>query len=119
MEKSQNLISTYRIQFHRDFNFDDFEVDAEYTELNAMTGFQILVMTPERCLTLIANDPSLLRVVGLVVFDEFQPLIGTNSTYLMPGEELEVTAGVGAFSKAAKPTIFKPAGYLIIIALKS
>ena len=40
-----------------------------------------------------------------VVFDEFQPLIGTNSTYLMPGQELEVTAGVGAFSNAAKPTI--------------
>lgn len=40
-----------------------------------------------------------------VVFDEFQPLIGTNATYLMPGDELEVTAGIGAFSKAATPTI--------------
>ena len=40
-----------------------------------------------------------------VVFDEFQPLIGTNSTYLMPGESLEVTAGIGAYSKAATPTI--------------
>ena len=40
-----------------------------------------------------------------VVFDQFQPLIGTNATYLMPGDELEVTAGVGAFSAAAKPKI--------------
>ncbi|MEO5998933.1 MAG: GldM family protein [Chitinophagaceae bacterium] len=40
-----------------------------------------------------------------VVFDEFQPLIGTNSTYLMPGDILEVTAGIGAYSKAATPTI--------------
>src|SRR6185503_195736 len=40
-----------------------------------------------------------------VVFDQFQPLIGTNATYLMPGDELEVKAGIGAFSAAAKPII--------------
>lgn len=40
-----------------------------------------------------------------VVFDEFQPLIGTNATYLMPGQDLEITAGIGAYSKAARPTI--------------
>jgi hypothetical protein len=40
-----------------------------------------------------------------VVFDEFQPLIGTNATYLMPGDDLEITAGIGAYSKAATPTI--------------
>jgi len=40
-----------------------------------------------------------------VVYDQFQPLVGTNATYLMPGDELEVTAGVGAFSKDAKPKI--------------
>ncbi|MES2004555.1 MAG: gliding motility protein GldM [Bacteroidota bacterium] len=40
-----------------------------------------------------------------VIYDEFQAFAGTNSTYLMPGEELIITAGVGAFSKAARPTI--------------
>jgi gliding motility-associated protein GldM len=40
-----------------------------------------------------------------VVYDQFQPLVGTNATYLMPGDELEITAGVGAFSKDAKPKI--------------
>ena len=40
-----------------------------------------------------------------VIFDEFQAFAGTNSTYLMPGQELEITAGVGAFSKAAKPSV--------------
>jgi gliding motility-associated protein GldM len=40
-----------------------------------------------------------------IVYDEFQAFAGTNSTYLMPGEELVITAGVGAFSKAAKPSI--------------
>jgi gliding motility-associated protein GldM len=40
-----------------------------------------------------------------IVYDEFQAFAGTNSQYLMPGEELVITAGVGAFSKAARPTI--------------
>jgi gliding motility-associated protein GldM len=40
-----------------------------------------------------------------VVYDEFQAFAGTNSQYLMPGQELVITAGVGAFSKAAKPSI--------------
>lgn len=45
--------------------------------------------------------------VGAVqlVYDEFQAFAGTNSQYLMPGQELVITAGVGAFSKAARPTI--------------
>lgn len=40
-----------------------------------------------------------------VIYDEFQAFAGTNSQYLMPGQELQITAGVGAFSKAAQPTI--------------
>jgi gliding motility-associated protein GldM len=40
-----------------------------------------------------------------VVFDQFEAFAGTNATYLMPGDELDVTAGIGAFSKAAKPTV--------------
>ncbi|HEY6900814.1 MAG TPA: GldM family protein [Puia sp.] len=41
-----------------------------------------------------------------VIFDKFEPLVGTNATYLMPGEELEVKAGIGAFSAAAKPKVY-------------
>jgi gliding motility-associated protein GldM len=40
-----------------------------------------------------------------IIYDAFQAFAGTNSQYLMPGEELVITAGVGAFSKAAKPSI--------------
>jgi gliding motility-associated protein GldM len=40
-----------------------------------------------------------------VVYDEFQAFAGTNSQYLMPGQELVITAGVGAFSKTARPTV--------------
>jgi gliding motility-associated protein GldM len=41
-----------------------------------------------------------------LVYDKFEPLIGTNSTYLMPGDEFDVTAGIGAYSAAAKPVIY-------------
>jgi len=40
-----------------------------------------------------------------IMFDQFKPIIGTSSTYLMPGEQMTVTAGIGAFSKAAAPSI--------------
>jgi gliding motility-associated protein GldM len=40
-----------------------------------------------------------------VVYNQFEAFAGTNATYLMPGDELEVTSGIGAFSAAAKPDI--------------
>jgi len=40
-----------------------------------------------------------------VVFDAYTAFAGTNSQYLMPGQELTITAGVGAFSKAAQPQV--------------
>ena len=45
--------------------------------------------------------------VGEVKFllNKFEPIATANSTYLMPGEELIITAGVGAFNDASKPVI--------------
>lgn len=40
-----------------------------------------------------------------VRFNQFAAIVGQNSNYLMPGQELEISAGVGAFSTEAKPTI--------------
>lgn len=40
-----------------------------------------------------------------VVFDQFQAIATSNSSYAMPGDDIEITAGVGAFSAAAKPRI--------------
>lgn len=40
-----------------------------------------------------------------VVYDQFAALVGQSSNYVMPGEEMEITAGVGAYSKAAQPVI--------------
>ncbi|UAY51703.1 type IX secretion system motor protein PorM/GldM [Ferruginibacter albus] len=45
--------------------------------------------------------------VGAVklVFNKFKPIATTSSTYLMPGEKMTVTAGVGAFNDAVQPQI--------------
>lgn len=40
-----------------------------------------------------------------VVFDTYEPLYGQSSEYLMPGQELTIRAGIGAFAKNAQPTI--------------
>jgi gliding motility-associated protein GldM len=50
----------------------------------------------------------LYKQIGSVklVFDKFEPLVSPSATYLMPGDKLDITAGIGAFSAAAKPNIF-------------
>ncbi|MBI1343003.1 MAG: gliding motility protein GldM [Terrimonas sp.] len=40
-----------------------------------------------------------------VRFDTYTAIVGQSTTYAMPGQEIDVMAGVGAFSKAAQPTI--------------
>ena len=40
-----------------------------------------------------------------VHMDKADVLVGQNSNYLMPGQQLQITAGVGAYSSAAAPTI--------------
>ncbi len=40
-----------------------------------------------------------------VHMDQVGVLVGQNSNYLMPGQQLQITAGVGAYSSAAAPTI--------------
>jgi len=40
-----------------------------------------------------------------LIMDKFQVLIGSNATYLMPGEEMVVTAGLGAYNSEALPIV--------------
>jgi gliding motility-associated protein GldM len=48
-----------------------------------------------------------LKQVGAVevVYDNFQAIASQSSEYLMPGQELKITAGIGAFSKSAAPNV--------------
>ena len=45
--------------------------------------------------------------VGAVkfVYDKFAAVVGQSSNYVMPGEKVTITAGVGAYSTAAQPQI--------------
>lgn len=70
--------------------------------LTILSKFQNDIRTTEnRIVSFLHNK------VGQVAvrFDTYGAVIGQSSNYLMPGQELEITAGVGAFSKAAKPII--------------
>jgi gliding motility-associated protein GldM len=40
-----------------------------------------------------------------LIMDKFEPLVGTSSTYLMPGEEMTVIAGLGSFNSNARPEV--------------
>ena len=40
-----------------------------------------------------------------VIYDQFAALVGQSSNYVMPGQKIDITAGVGAYSKAAAPTV--------------
>ncbi|MCX6318839.1 MAG: gliding motility protein GldM [Bacteroidetes bacterium] len=40
-----------------------------------------------------------------VIFDSYSAIVGQSTNYAMPGQEITVTAGIGAFSKNAQPTI--------------
>lgn len=40
-----------------------------------------------------------------VVYDQFAAIASANTNYAMPGDPIEIVAGVGAFSAAAQPTV--------------
>lgn len=87
---------------HNDWSYAYFHMSPTIASLTILSKFQNDVKNSESQVV----DYFLSQVGSVkVVFDEFQPLIGTNATYLMPGDQLEVTAGIGAYSKAATPNI--------------
>jgi gliding motility-associated protein GldM len=40
-----------------------------------------------------------------VIYDKFAAIVGQSSNYLMPGDKMKITAGVGAYSTSAQPQI--------------
>ena len=70
--------------------------------LSILSKFQNDVRTSENKVVTFCHEQ-----VGKVevVFDSYAAIVGQNSNYLMPGQKLEIKAGIGAFSKEAKPTI--------------
>jgi len=70
--------------------------------LTILSKFQMDVKTSENRVAQFCHNK-----VGEVIvrYDTYAAFAETNSSYVMPGDEMEITAGVGAFSKAALPTV--------------
>ena len=71
--------------------------------LTILSKFQNDVKTSENKVVTFCHEQ-----VGKVIlrFDAFEAIVGQNSNYLMPGQEIEITAGLGAFSKQKVPDVF-------------
>lgn len=70
--------------------------------ITILSKFQNDVKTSENKVVAFCHEQ-----VGKVVvrFDTYTAIVGQSSNYIMPGQQVEVMAGVGAFSKAAAPQI--------------
>ncbi|MEN9963515.1 MAG: gliding motility protein GldM [Bacteroidota bacterium] len=86
----------------KDFTFAYFHMTPTVAAITLLSKFQNNVKNAEnQIVTYCHNQVGAVKVV----YDEFAALVGQSSNYVMPGEEIEITAGVGAYSKAAKPQI--------------
>ncbi len=87
-----------------DWVYGNFHMTPTVAALTMLSKFQNDVKNTEnQVATFCASQVGAVKIV----YDKFVPMIGTNATYLMPGDELEITAGLGAFNASvpAKITI--------------
>jgi gliding motility-associated protein GldM len=91
-----------RAQDHKGWTTNYFHMTPTIAALTILSKFQNDVKNSEAAITDYCHQK-----IGQVkvVFDEFQALAQASSNYVMPGDDIEITAGVGAFSAAAKPKI--------------
>ncbi|HMG67551.1 MAG TPA: gliding motility protein GldM, partial [Chitinophagaceae bacterium] len=70
--------------------------------LTILSKFQMDIKTSENRVVAYCHNK-----VGEVIvrYDTYAAFAETNSSYVMPGDEMQITAGVGAFSRAAQPTV--------------
>jgi gliding motility-associated protein GldM len=86
----------------KEFTFAYFHMTPTVAALTLLSKFQNNVKNAEnQVVTYCHNQVGAVKVV----YDQFSALVGQSSNYIMPGEEMEITAGVGAYSKAAQPVI--------------
>ncbi len=86
----------------KDWTFSYFHMTPTVAALTMLSKFQNDIKNTEsQVATYCINQVGTVKVI----YDKFVPLIGTNSNYFMPGEEMEVQAGLGAFNASVKPTV--------------
>ncbi|GAB2836041.1 gliding motility protein GldM [Ferruginibacter profundus] len=86
----------------KDFTASYFHMTPTIAALTMLSKFQNNVKNAENQVVTYCHNQ-----IGAVklIFNKFEPIAASSSTYLMPGQEMTVTAGVGAFNDAAKPVI--------------
>lgn len=86
----------------KDFTTTFFHMTPTIAAITMLSKFQNNIRNAESEIVTYAHNQ-----IGAVEvhMDQVGVLVGTNSTYLMPGQELVVTAGVGAYSSSAAPSI--------------
>jgi len=86
----------------KDWTFNYFHMTPTIASLTILSKFQNDVKNSEAQLVDYIHSQ-----VGQVkiVYNKFAAIAQANRTYAMPGDEIEVTAGIGAFSDAAQPNI--------------
>ena len=87
----------------KDWTFNYFHMTPTIASLTILSKFQNDVKNSEgQMVDYIHSQIGKVKVV----FDKFQAIAQSNTSYAMPGDNIEITAGVGAFSEAAKPKIY-------------
>jgi len=103
--KSLPVDSIYKVKTkegEKDFTFGYFHMTPTVAALTLLSKFQNNVRNAEN--QFIAYCHSKVGEVA-VKFDAYSAMVGQSSNYLMPGEELEITAGLGAYSTSQKPIV--------------
>ena len=86
----------------KDFTQSFFHMTPTIASLTILSKFQNNIKNAENEIVTYCHNQ-----IGAVAvhMDQVGVLVGQNSNYLMPGQELDITAGVGAYSSAASPSI--------------
>ena len=86
----------------KDFTQSFFHMTPTIAALTMLSKFQNNVKNAESEIVTYCHNQ-----IGAVEvhMDQVGVLVGQNSNYLMPGQQLQVTAGVGAYSSASAPSI--------------
>ncbi|HEY9342108.1 MAG TPA: gliding motility protein GldM [Hanamia sp.] len=86
----------------KDFTQSFFHMTPTVAALTMLSKFQNNVKNAEAEIVTFAHNQ-----IGAVkvIYDQFAALVGQSSNYVMPGQQVQITAGVGAYSKAAQPQI--------------
>ena len=86
----------------KEFTIAYFHMTPTVAGLTLLSKFQNNIKNAENQVVTFCHEQ-----IGAVVvkFDKTGVLVGQSSNYVMPGQEVSITAGIGAFSSAAAPQI--------------